>query len=99
MTDPGYSGDMNYGGGYGYQPPADPKLKQRGTVALGLSIGGLLFGILAIVGLIMGIMVLNKAKSVGDVEAAKYAKYAVIAGGVVVTINLVVSVLYVMGSM
>lgn len=38
MTDPGYSGDMNYGGGYGYQPPADPKLKQRGTVALGLSI-------------------------------------------------------------
>lgn len=39
MTDPGYSGDMNYGGGYGYQPPADPKLKQRGTVALGLSIG------------------------------------------------------------
>lgn len=34
MTDPGYSGDMNYGGGYGYQPPADPKLKQRGTVAL-----------------------------------------------------------------
>ena len=88
MTDPGYSGDMNYGGGYGYQPPADPKLKQRGTVALGLSIGGLLFG-----------MVLNKAKSVGDVEAAKYAKYAVIAGGVVVTINLVVSVLYVMGSM
>ena len=38
MTDPGYSGDMNYGGGYGYQPPADPKLKQRGTIALGLSI-------------------------------------------------------------
>lgn len=38
MTDPGYSGDMNYGGGYGYQPPADPKLKQRGTVALGLSL-------------------------------------------------------------
>ena len=28
MTDPGYSGDMNYGGGYGYQPPADPKLKR-----------------------------------------------------------------------
>lgn len=105
MTDPGYSGDMNYGGGYGYQPPADPKLKQRGTVALGLSIGGLLFsiggllfGILAIVGLIMGIMVLNKAKSVGDVEAAKYAKYAVIAGGVVVTLNVVFSVMYVMGS-
>lgn len=96
MTDPGYSGDMNYGGGYGYQPPADPKLKQRGTVALGLSIGGLLFGILAIVGLIMGIMVLNKAKSVGDVEAAKYA---VIAGGVVVTLNVVLSVMYVMGSM
>lgn len=47
----------------------------------------------------MGIMVLNKAKSVGDVEAAKYAKYAVIAGGVVMAINLVVSVLYVMGSM
>ena len=49
MTDPGYSGDMNYGGGYGYQPPADPKLKQRGTVALGLSIGGLLFGILSLI--------------------------------------------------
>ena len=95
MTDPGYSGDMNYGGGYGYQPPADPKLKQRGTIALGLSIGGLLFGILAIVGLIMGIMVLNKAKS----EAAKTAKYAVIAGGVVVTLNVVLSVMYVMGSM
>lgn len=44
MTDPGYSGDMNYGGGYGYQPPANPKLKQRGTIALGLSIAGLLFG-------------------------------------------------------
>lgn len=44
----------------------------------------------------MGIMVLNKAKSVGDVEAAKYA---VIAGGVVVTLNVVLSVMYVMGSM
>lgn len=99
MTDPGYSGDMNYGGGYGYQPPANPKLKQRGTIALGLSIAGLLFGLLAIIGLIMGIMTLNEAKSVGDVEAAKYAKYAVIAGGVVVTLNVVFSVLYVMGSM
>ncbi len=99
MTDPGYSGDMNYGGGYGYQPPTDPKLKQRGTIALGLSIGGLLFGILAIIGLIMGAMTLNKAKSDGDVEAAKTAKYAVIAGCVVVTLNVVFSVLYVMGSM
>lgn len=99
MTDPSYSGDMNYGGGYGYQPPADPKLKQRGTIALGLSIGGLLFVILAIIGLIMGTMVLNKAKSDGDVEAAKTAKYAVIAGCVVMAINLVLSVLYVMGSM
>lgn len=46
----------------------------------------------------MGTMVLNKAKSVGDVEAAKTAKYAVIAGCVVVTLNVVFSVLYVMGS-
>lgn len=101
MTTPGYPGDMNYGGGYGYQPPADLKLKlkRRGMVALALSIGSLFFGILAIIGLIMGIMVLNKAKSVGDVEAAKTAKYAVIAGGVVVTLNVVLSVMYVMGSM
>ena len=81
-----------------YTLKCEEPLKQRGMVALGLSIGGLLFGILAIVGLIMGIMVLNKAKSVGDVEAAKTAKYAVIAGCVVVTLNVVFSVLYVMGS-
>ena len=94
MTNSGYSGDMNYGGGY--QPPANPKLKQRGMIALGLSIAGLLFGLLAIIGLIMGIITLNEAKSVGDIEAAKYA---VIAGGVVVALNVVFSVLYVMGSM